>query len=82
MQRLRDFRGATGGALPLIAAGGVASGADAYGRIRAGASLVQLYSALVFAGPGLVKAILDELRTLLARDGYSGITEAIGSENA
>ena len=82
LQRLRDFRGATGGALPLIAAGGVASGADAYGRIRAGASLVQLYSALVFAGPGLVKAILDELRTLLARDGYSGITEAIGSENA
>ena len=82
LQRLRDFRGATGGTLPLIAAGGVASGADAYGRIRAGASLVQLYSALVFAGPGLVKAILDELRTLLARDGYSGITEAIGSENA
>ena len=82
LERLRDFRRATGGALPLIAAGGVASGVDAYARIRAGASLVQLYSALVFAGPGLVKSILEELRALLERDGCSSITEAIGGESA
>jgi dihydroorotate dehydrogenase len=52
LQRLRDFRTATGGAIPLIAAGGIASGEDAYQRIRAGASLVQLYTALVYEGPG------------------------------
>ena len=71
LQRLRDFRAATGGALPLIAVGGIESGADAYARIRAGASLVQLYSALVYEGPGLASAINRELRALLARDGFS-----------
>jgi dihydroorotate dehydrogenase len=78
LARLRDFRRATGGALPLIAAGGIASGEDAYARIRAGASLVQLYSALVFHGPGLVGSILAELRALLARDGHAGLDEAVG----
>jgi dihydroorotate dehydrogenase len=52
LERLRDFRSATGGAIPLIAAGGIASGADALPH-RAGASLVQLYSGLVYQGPGL-----------------------------
>lgn len=77
--RLRDFRAATGGALPLIAAGGIASGADAYARITAGASLVQLYTALVFAGPLLARRIEAELATLMSHDGHVSIGSAIGS---
>lgn len=77
-QRLRDFRNATGGAIPLIAAGGIASADDAYARIRSGASLVQLYSALVYHGPGLVKRITDGLRTRLIADGFANATEVIG----
>ena len=77
-QRLRDFRNATGGAIPLIAAGGIASADDAYARIRSGASLVQLYSALVYHGPGLVKRITDGLRMRLIADGFSNVAEAIG----
>ncbi|HEY0411817.1 MAG TPA: quinone-dependent dihydroorotate dehydrogenase [Allosphingosinicella sp.] len=82
LQRLRDFRAATGGALPLIAAGGIASGEDAYQRIRAGASLVQLYSALVFEGPGLARRVAAELKALLARDGFARLEEAVGSAPA
>ncbi len=78
-QRLADFRRATGGAIPLIAVGGIDSGAEAYARIRAGASLVQLYSAMVYAGPGLPVRILRDLAALLRRDGYASITEAIGA---
>ena len=61
----------TGGKLPLIGTGGIASGADAYAKIRAGASLVQLYTALVYHGPGLVGRIKHDLAQLLARDGYA-----------
>lgn len=78
LQRLKDFRAATGGALPLIAAGGIASGADAYDRIRAGASLVQLYTALVYEGPFLARRIARELAALLERDGFAGVREAVG----
>lgn len=78
LQRLKDFRSASGGAVPLIAAGGVASGADAYARILAGASLVQLYTALVFEGPGLVKRIVRDLDVLLARDGHASVDDAVG----
>jgi dihydroorotate dehydrogenase len=78
LQRLKDFSAATGGALPLIAAGGIASGADAYERIRAGASLVQLYSALVYRGPGLARRINAELKALLERDGFASVAEAVG----
>ncbi len=78
-QRLADFRKATGGAMPLIAAGGIASAADAYARIRAGASLVQLYSALVYEGPGLAKRICSGLVKLLDRDGFKTIGEAVGA---
>jgi dihydroorotate dehydrogenase len=79
LERLRDFRRSTGGGLPLIAAGGVASGADAWARIRAGASLVQLYSALVYHGPGLVRRITRELRALCVQQGFERVTDAIGS---
>ena len=79
LERLRDFRRATGGALPLIAAGGIETAADAYARIRAGASLVQLYSALVYAGPGLARTIAKDLRVLLRREGFRTVAEAVGS---
>jgi dihydroorotate dehydrogenase len=73
---LTRFRAETGGQLPLIAVGGIASGQDAYDRIRAGASAVQLYSALVYEGPGLVTRIKAELAALLRRDGFASIGEA------
>ncbi len=80
LQRLRDFRSATGGTLPLIAAGGIASGADAFARLRAGASLVQLYTALVYEGPFLARRIARELSALLERDGFASVAEAVGTE--
>ena len=79
LQRLKDFRAATGGAMPLIAVGGIENGVDAYARIRAGASLVQLYTALVYQGPVVAKSILGELRTLLRRDGFATLAEAVGA---
>jgi len=78
-QRIADFRKATGGGMPLIAAGGIASAEDAYARIRAGASLVQLYSALVYEGPGLAKRINRGLVKLLDRDGFATIGDAVGA---
>jgi dihydroorotate dehydrogenase len=77
--RLRDFRKATGGMLPLIAVGGIDSGAEAYARIRAGASLVQLYTGLVFGGPSLPGRILRDLAASLVRDGFASVEEAIGA---
>ncbi|MES2421811.1 MAG: quinone-dependent dihydroorotate dehydrogenase [Pseudomonadota bacterium] len=77
-QRLSDFRKATGAAIPLISVGGVDNGAEAYARLRAGASLVQLYTALVYEGPGLPARILRELDALLTRDGFATIADAVG----
>lgn len=79
-QRLRDFRAATGGAIPLISAGGIGSASEAYARIRAGASLVQIYSALVYEGPGLARRIARGLIPLLESDGFTSIEQAIGSQ--
>ncbi len=79
-QRLADFRKASGGAITLIGVGGIASAADAFARIRAGASLVQLYSAMVYAGPGLPMQINRDLAALLAREGISKISDAIGMD--
>jgi len=75
---LRGVRQRVGNRITLIGAGGIASGADAYAKIRAGASLVQLYSALVFEGPGLVARIKSELAECLTRDGYDNVAEAVG----
>jgi dihydroorotate dehydrogenase len=80
LERLRDFRSATGGAIPLIAAGGIENGVDAFDRIRAGASLVQLYTALVYQGPGLARAIAGELKLLLRRHGFRSLSEAVGAD--
>jgi len=79
-QRLRDFRTATGGSIPLVGVGGIASAEDAWARIRAGASLVQLYSAMVYGGPGLPRQILHGLEELMRLDGFASIAEAVGSE--
>lgn len=68
----------TDGTIPLIGVGGISSGKQAYEKIKAGASLVQLYSALVYHGPGLVREINSDLEALLKKDGFSNITEAIG----
>ena len=81
LQRLKDFRRATGGSIPLIGVGGIASARDAYARIRAGASLVQIYSALVYKGPGLAASINTELAALLSHDGFNNIAEAVGVDN-
>lgn len=78
---LADLYRLTAGRLPLIGVGGVASGADAYAKIRAGASLVQLYTALVFHGPGLVNRIKRELAGLLRADGFSTVAEAVGADH-
>jgi dihydroorotate dehydrogenase len=68
------------GQFPLVGCGGVGSGADAYAKIRAGATLVQLYTAMVFDGPPLIRRIKDELALLLARDGFATVTEAVGAD--
>lgn len=68
----------TGGKIPIVGVGGVSSGADAYAKIRAGASLVQLYTALVFEGPALVRRIKRELAQALAADGFGSIRDAVG----
>jgi len=78
---LADVYCATEGKLPLIGVGGIASGADAYLKIRAGASLVQLYSALIFEGPGLVDRIKKELVLLLEKDGFSSVKDAVGADH-
>jgi dihydroorotate dehydrogenase len=59
----------------------VASGADAYAKIRAGASLVQLYSALVFHGPALVRRINRDLAELLKADGFASVADAVGADH-
>ena len=77
---MRDFRKATGGQVPLIGVGGIATAEDAWERIRAGASLVQLYSAMAYAGPGIARKIVHGLERLMQRDGFATIAEAVGSE--
>jgi dihydroorotate dehydrogenase len=78
-QTLRIARQASDGKLLLIGAGGIDSGAAAYAKIRAGASLVQLYSALVYHGPGLVDAIRRDLVARLKADGFTSIGQAVGT---
>jgi dihydroorotate dehydrogenase len=73
------FNEAAAGRLPLIGVGGVAGGADAYAKLRAGAGAVQLYSALVFEGPGLVRRIVRDLAARLRADGFSHVAEAVGA---
>jgi len=77
---IRNFYKHTEGKMPIIGAGGISSAEDAYAKIRAGASLVQLYTALVFQGPQLVADILTGLGRLLEKDGLDHISKAIGKD--
>lgn len=77
--RLADAVAAAGGALPIVAAGGIDSAEEAYARLRAGASLIQLYSALVYHGPGLPARINAGLAALLRRDGFARVADAVGA---
>jgi dihydroorotate dehydrogenase len=76
---LSEFYKATGGKLPLIGVGGILSGADAYAKIKAGASLVQIYSGMVYRGPGLVEEIKRDLLLRLKADGFRSVGEAVGA---
>jgi dihydroorotate dehydrogenase len=76
---LGEFAQAAAGRLALVGVGGIASGADAYAKIRAGACAVQLYSALVFEGPGLVGRIKRELAARLRADGFASLSAAVGA---
>ncbi len=77
---LRRVYEITNGQIPLVGVGGISNGSDAYAKIRAGASLVQLYSALVFEGPGLLNRIKRELAILLKRDGFTSVAAAVGAD--
>lgn len=79
---LRRFAQALNGRLPLIGAGGVENGMTAFAKIKAGASAVQLYSAMVFHGPSLVARLLDDLDGLLMAEGFDHVSEAVGVERA
>jgi dihydroorotate dehydrogenase len=80
LKALRDFRSASGGQIPLIGVGGVATADDAWDRIRAGASLVQLYSAMVYEGPHVGARIARGLAERVKQAGFSNIAEAVGTE--
>ena len=71
----------TKGSIPIIGVGGIASGKDAYEKIKAGASVVEVYSSLVYHGMGLVPTIKKELVDLLHQDGYTSIEQAVGIDN-
>lgn len=71
----------TGGRIRLIGVGGIESGADAYAKIRAGASLVQLYTALLYAGPGLVRRLKRDLAARLRADGFPSLGAAVGADH-
>lgn len=80
LKALREFRSASAGEIPLIGVGGIANAEDAWERIRAGASLVQLYTAMVFEGPGIARRIAAGLAEKLKREGIASIAEAVGTE--
>ena len=75
---LKEFHAALGGAVPLIGVGGVSSARDTYRKILAGASLVQLYTALIYQGPSLPSRILQALPDFLRADGFATVADAVG----
>ncbi|MEM6747511.1 MAG: quinone-dependent dihydroorotate dehydrogenase [Pseudomonadota bacterium] len=77
---LRDFARETEGQLPLIGVGGVFSAADAFAKIKAGATAVQLYTALIYEGPGLIGRMRRTLPNLLKAEGFSSVSEAVGAD--
>nr|XP_016479219.1 PREDICTED: dihydroorotate dehydrogenase (quinone), mitochondrial-like isoform X2 [Nicotiana tabacum] len=77
---LKEMYILTKGRIPLIGTGGISSGEDAYKKIRAGATLVQLYTAFAYGGPALIPDIKDELARCLEKDGYKSVNEAVGAD--
>jgi dihydroorotate dehydrogenase len=75
---LRQLRARVGSRVTLVASGGIQTGDDAFARIRAGASLVQVYTALIYEGPGLAKAIKRRLSQCLREAGYQNLSDAVG----
>jgi dihydroorotate dehydrogenase len=71
----------TDGKIPLIGVGGISNGVQAYAKIRAGASLIQLYSAMVYQGPRIALVIAEELASLIKKDRFSSMSEAIGADH-
>jgi len=78
---LKDFYILTNGKIPLIGVGGISNGKDAYQRILNGASLIQLYTSLIYKGPSIVNKIKEELVYLLKRDNYKSLDQAVGKLN-
>ncbi|MGH1455718.1 MAG: quinone-dependent dihydroorotate dehydrogenase [Alphaproteobacteria bacterium] len=76
---IRNFHTLTKGELPIIGVGGISTAEDAYEKIKAGASLVQLYTGMIYEGPDIASTINRNLIGLLNRDGFTNISEAIGS---
>lgn len=71
----------TGGQLPIIGSGGIFTPQDAYDKIRAGAALVEIYTALIYKGPGLLRELTNGLKECLHKDGYRNIAEAVGADH-
>ncbi|MCW9034116.1 MAG: quinone-dependent dihydroorotate dehydrogenase [Rhodospirillales bacterium] len=78
---LRQMYSLTEGKVPIVGVGGIVSGEDAYEKIRAGASLVQFYSAMIYKGPSLANTIAKDLAQLLKRDGYTNVSDAVGADH-
>lgn len=78
---IRALYALTQGKLPIIGSGGIVDAHDAYDKIRAGASLVEVYTALIYEGPGLLRRIHQGLQEALRRDGFARITEAVGADH-
>jgi dihydroorotate dehydrogenase len=78
---VRQIFSQTGGKLPIIGSGGIFTADDAYDKIRAGASLIEIYTALIYRGPGLLRELAAGLKERLRRDGFGSITEAIGADH-
>lgn len=78
---IRNFYKLTGGSIPIIGVGGVFTGEDAYKKIRAGASLVQIYTSIVYRGPYVASLINEELKQCLKNDGFNSVSEAVGADH-
>lgn len=79
-QMLAKFYQVTNGEIPLVGTGGISDGASAYAKICAGASLVQLYSCLIYTGTGIIDELNQGILDGLKRDGFNNINEAVGSQ--
>nr|KAI8762107.1 dihydroorotate dehydrogenase (quinone); mitochondrial-like isoform X3 [Biomphalaria glabrata] len=80
LETIRDMYRLTNGQVPIVGVGGISNGQDAYSKVKAGASLIQLYTALIYQGPPVISKIKRELDDLLRNDGYSHISEAVGAD--